>query len=95
MTPAINTYDVDTRVRLDAAFTDEDGGASAPTTVVCTVEAPDGTTSTPAVTNDGAGAYHAHVIATDSGTWRYAFEGTGTIIARHERRFYVRTQQVP
>jgi hypothetical protein len=95
MTPRVRTYDHEANVRLDAGFTNESGGAADPTTVVCTVEAPSGSTSTPAVTHDGLGAYHAFVIANEPGTWHYAFEGSGALVARSEWRFLVRQPQVP
>jgi hypothetical protein len=60
----------------------------------CTVRAPDGTISNPAVTANG-GTYTAEVEPDQSGTWRYAFQITGDAKGAAERTFEVRRQRVP
>lgn len=63
-------------------------------TVVLTVKAPDGTTSTPSVTHDGTGQYSATVEMTAAGTWQYRWAATGAVIAADEGRIIVRESGV-
>jgi hypothetical protein len=84
-------------VQLSNTFYDEDGDASDPATVVCLVEAPDGTEttydsdSTPAVSSPaGSGLFSVVIVADQSGMWTYRWEGTtGTSVAVDERQFTV------
>lgn len=80
-------------VRLAVAFTDAAGVAADPTTVTCKVERPDGTETTytePTVTNPSAGAFELIVVANQSGTWRWRWEGvTGPVTPVAEGEFHV------
>jgi hypothetical protein len=62
-----------------------------PTTVVCTITKPDGTTATPAVVHDSTGKYHAVVDTTGGpqGNWQYLFTGTGAVISSGYGTFWV------
>lgn len=63
-------------------------------TVVLTVKAPSGATSTPSVNHDGTGEYSATVEMTTAGTWTYRWSATGTIKAADEGRIIVRESGV-
>jgi hypothetical protein len=61
-------------------------------TVVLTVTAPDGTTSTPATTQAGAPpavTYSAAVNATQPGTWLARFVAAGAVTDAEEQQFFV------
>jgi hypothetical protein len=61
-------------------------------TVILTVTAPDGTTSTPSLTSSGAAptvTYSGDVLVDQSGTWLYSFAATGTITDAEDGQFYV------
>lgn len=79
--PAMTVYVVQTRIRTRATFQDIAGTDTNPTTVVCTVRAPDGTTSTPSVTRTATGVYIADVTLSAAGSWRIEWQGTGALIA--------------
>lgn len=74
-------YVVTTEVRVTATYTDLAGATANPTSVVCIVEAPDGTTTTPGVTNSAAGVYYSDVTLDQAGRWKVEFQGTGAIVA--------------
>lgn len=78
--PDMTVYVVQTRIRTRATFADLTGAAVNPTTVVCTVKAPDGTTSTPSVTRTATGIYVADVTLSSAGSWRIAWQGAGALI---------------
>lgn len=63
-------------------------------TVTLTVKAPDGTTSTPAVSHDGTGQYSATVEMTAAGPWQYRWVATGTVKAADEGLISVRRSGV-
>lgn len=90
----MTTYDVGDQVRLTGTFTNSNG-AAANTTAVCTVRKPDGTTSTPSVTDGATGVYTADVTLDQAGRWRYRWSGTGDVIAAGEDSFDVRRRRVP
>jgi hypothetical protein len=60
--------------------------------VVLTVTAPDGTTSTPSLTSSGSGpvSYAGAVLADQSGMWRWHFQATGAITDVEAGHFSVR-----
>lgn len=63
-------------VILQATFTDTDGELVDPSSVTLTIEAPDGTTTTPAVTNPSVGVYQ-HILDLDEvGDYDFRWEGT-------------------
>jgi hypothetical protein len=58
-----------------------------------TVYKPDGTTTSPAVTNMSTGVYSAQITVDQAGWWEYVFKSTGTAAGAGRSRFYV--SQVP
>lgn len=79
--PTMTIYVTQTRIRTRATFQDIAGADTNPTTVVCTVKAPDGTTSTPSVTRTATGVYVADVTLSSAGSWRIEWQGTGALVA--------------
>lgn len=63
---------------------DNVGAPTNATTCVLTVTKPDGTTSTPVVTNVGTGLYEATVVSTVAGLYQGAWVTTGPAAAYHE-----------
>lgn len=86
-------YIVTTQIRVTATFRTL-AGALSNTTAVATVKAPDGTASTPAVTNDSTGVYHADVTLDQAGTWYIEWQGSGTVIAAADQAISVRASYV-
>jgi hypothetical protein len=66
-----------------------------PTTHVCRVKKPDGSTSTVASTNPTAGRLRAVFSPTAAGEHKWSFKTTGAAEARGEQRLVVREQDVP
>jgi hypothetical protein len=67
-------------IRLSGTFTNAAGTLVDPTAVVITVRDPTGAITTPAVTKDSTGAYHADITATLGDTdqvWAWSMEGHG------------------
>lgn len=82
-------------VKLTASFTDEDGDAADPTTVVLKIRKPDGTLEediTP--TNDAVGSYSYTYTPATVGKYYYRFEGTGAIVAADDGDFRVSKSKV-
>jgi hypothetical protein len=72
------TYDLGDPVALGITVTNTSGTAQNATAVVCTVTAPDGTTSTPTVTNSGAGLYDISYAPAAAGRYSVRWVATGT-----------------
>lgn len=72
-------WDIGERARLTYTLRDVDN-ALANGTVTLTVTAPDGTQSTPAVTNVSTGIYRADVDLDQAGRWVYRWASTGAVI---------------
>lgn len=49
-------------------------------TVALSIKAPDGTVTTPSVTNDSTGKYHSDVSLSAAGVWWYRWAATGTVV---------------
>lgn len=86
-------YIVTTQIRTTATFRTL-AGALSDTTAVCSVKAPDGTTSTPSVTHDSTGVYSADVTLDQAGTWYIEWQGSGTVIAAGDTAIAVRASYV-
>ena len=86
-------YIVTTQIRTTATFRTL-AGALSNTTAVCSVKAPDGTISTPSVTNDSTGVYSADVTLDQAGTWYIEWQGTVTVIAAGDTAIRVRSSYV-
>jgi hypothetical protein len=89
-----NVFDIGDGVILAAAFTDADGAAINPTTVVCRVKNPAGTVTTPTVAHPATGSYTATFVTAVAGRHAYRWEGTGAATAAGERGFRVRDSEV-
>ena len=88
------SWDVDEATAGTTGFTDADGALADPTTVVVTVQAPDGTQTTPSTTKEAVGRYSATVEPDQAGVWAYRWVGTGAVAAAEEGQFFVREQLV-
>ena len=94
------TYGLDSKVRVSGTYKDSNSVATDPTTPVLRVIDPNGTETTPALTKDGVGLYHADVIVTTSGTWYYRFYGdltnAGALVAgMSDQSFVVDATRAP
>lgn len=88
--------DIGDVIELTATFEDhKTGNAAEPDSVSCTVQMPSGETVTPDVGNEGDGKYVALFAPEESGSYAYAFDGTGGHQASGERCFRVRKRTVP
>jgi hypothetical protein len=83
-------FDIGDSARLAVTFANQSGVPTNPTAVVLTIWAPDGTVSTPAPANDSAGAYHYNLSLTQSGIYRFKWQGTGAIAAVEEGEVIVK-----
>lgn len=90
----MSTYLVTTAITLTATIRDAASALADPTTVVCTVKKPDGTTVTPMVTNTATGVYTAEITLDTAGTWYVAFQTSGAIVVAQETSFVVRATKV-
>jgi hypothetical protein len=77
-------YEVESRVRFTAAFTDAlSGSPVSPSDVVFFLRLPDGSETSVdlsgGVETDGPGLYHYDVVVDEPGTWIYKWQGTGTV----------------
>ena len=93
-------YDVGDLIRSSITFTDFNGAAADPTTVVFKYENPAGTVTSityPAVgiTKDSTGVYHADVTITTAGSWWFRWNGTGAVIAATEEPVFVQASMFP
>lgn len=85
-----NTYNIGDLVTITADFTVvATGDEIDPSSVVITVEAPNGTTSTPSVSNPSTGSFTVQTAATMPGTYRYRAVGTGAAQAAGQGFFLV------
>lgn len=84
----MNVYDIGDAVKLSVDFA-VGGVATNPTTTTLRIRKPNGTITTPAVTNPSTGRFE-YVLTIDlSGIWSYRFEGTGAAVAAQESFFDV------
>lgn len=90
----MSVYVVTTQVRVMATFANLAGTPTNPTAVACTVEAPDGTTTTPSVTSSGSGVYYVDLTLDQAGTWLVEWQGTGAVIAAADQVIYARASKV-
>lgn len=74
-----NSYANGSIIRLLAQIKDVNQALTDATTVVITVTLPDASTSTPSVTHDGTGLYHADFTTTQAGTHTYKSVSTGVV----------------
>ncbi len=70
------------------------GGDLTGTITLLTLRRPDGTTTTPTVTNPSTGRYEAVITVDQPGTWSYRWVTTDVLEAAEEGRLYVRRSAV-
>jgi hypothetical protein len=81
-------FDLGDGVELRHEVRDADGVLTS-ATVTCVVTAPDGTTSTPVITETSAGVYDAAaVVANQAGRWTYVWNVSGTVVDVAPGEFY-------
>ena len=85
----INAYTRGTLVRAQAVFANAAGTLVVPTSVTFRVRAPDGTVTTPAVSNPSTGVYTTDIDANAEGDWHWRAEGTGAYQGAAEKQFTV------
>lgn len=83
-------YNLGQLVRVTTTVFNPAGAVVTNATVTCSVTAPDGTISTPAVTSVGDGTYYVDVPANQVGFWLYVFTSTGTASGVDQGQFSVR-----
>lgn len=89
--PRSDWFDIGDVVTLPATFRRKATRALIdPDTVVCTVQAPDGTQTAPSVVHDSTGVYHAVITPDQAGIWRVRWVGTGDAAAAEPWHFLVR-----
>ena len=71
-------YDLGDPVALGVTITNTAGTAQNATAVACTITLPDGTTTTPTVSNDGAGLYSVTYAPAVAGRFSVRWVATGT-----------------
>jgi len=92
---SVNHYDLGSLVTVSAAFVTSAGAAYDPTTVICQIKDPRGTTVTyvygtdAALVKDSVGHYHVDVDGNLVGEWHRRFHSTGTGQAADEGGFTI------
>lgn len=82
--------DVGDQVTLQTTIKDASGTPVNTPTVTCTVTKPDGTATSPIVTNTNAnGLYTATVTPDQAGLWLYQFTSSGTVVSVQADQFSV------
>jgi hypothetical protein len=94
MANAINEYLIGQQIRLSASFTTAAGAAADPSAVTLTVRPPSGAPTMPTPAKDSTGNYHADVVPSVAGAWRYRWIGAGALVAAAEGEFLVTESQV-
>lgn len=84
------SFDLGDVVALGITITNSAGTAQNATAVVCTVTLPDGTSTTPTVTNSGAGLYDIAYVPSQSGRHVIRWVATGTNASAFTDEFTVR-----
>jgi hypothetical protein len=81
----MNTYQIDTSIKLQGIFVDDVGLTADPTTIALFVRPPAGAVRTfnfPAdVTKDRTGVYSIVITPEISGQWTYQWQGAGAVVA--------------
>ena len=83
-------YDLGDVAALGVTITDAAGAPANATTVVATITLPDGSTSTPSVTNSGTGLYDVSYTPSTSGRHLIRWVATGTNASAYQDDFTVR-----
>lgn len=89
-------YDINDQPRITNTFTNLAGDATDPTAVTCNVKSPSGTTTVYTYGTDAnltkleTGVYALDLPLTESGCYKWKFNGTGALIASDQGRINVR-----
>ena len=83
-------YDLGDVVALGVTITDAAGSPADATTVVATIVAPDGTSSTPSVVHSGTGLYDLNYTPSQYGRYTIRWVATGTNASAYADEFTVR-----
>ena len=83
-------YDLGDVVALGVTITDANGNPANATAVVATITAPDGTSSTPSITNTSAGLYDLSYTPSQSGRYTVKWVATGSNASAYADEFTVR-----
>jgi hypothetical protein len=83
----VNTYDLGDEVPIQHKVYDA-SGALVSATVNVTVTAPDGTTTTPSVTEVSTGIYEATIPTDQSGLWHYRWAISGTVATDYADAYF-------
>lgn len=83
-------FDIGDTAHIQITFADLNGVPTNPSAVGLTVQAPDGTQTTPSPFNDGTGLYHYDLALAASGIYRFKWVGTGAINATEEGEIAVK-----
>lgn len=90
----MSDWDIGDQVTISVSVYNAAGTLADPTTVTLTVRKPDGTLTTPLVTKNSTGVYHADVFPDINGTWYYRWVGGGSMVVAEEGLFAVRERRV-
>ena len=74
-------FTLNSQIRCLARIKDVNGQLVAGATPTITFTRPDATTTSPSVTNDATGIYHADVTLNQAGPWSVAESSTGVVTA--------------
>lgn len=85
----MNSYNLNTLVRLSVSFKDTNGVLIDPTTVTVSILDPTEASVAATVVKDSVGTYHADVTPALFGVWDYTFAGTGAVVATGQASFFV------
>ena len=84
------TYDLGDVAAIGVSIRDSNGNLANATAVTCTITLPDGTSSTPTVTNSGTGLYDVSYVPTQQGRHVVRWVATGTNASAFTDEFTVR-----
>ncbi len=93
-------YQEGTLIQITGTFTNKDGAAADPSTILVKVKDPIGAETTYTygvdvnVTKASTGVYNATLTPAIAGLWWYRWEGTGALIAQDEASFTVKLPNV-
>lgn len=87
-------WDIGDLYTARATFRDEAGALANPDDVDLTVEAPDGTQTTPTPSSTATGIWTWDQSLTQSGVWVFKWVGTGAVTAVESVEVYVRRERL-
>lgn len=87
-------FEIGQRVRVTARFRDEASAPANPSTVVARLRLPNGTVSTPSVTNPSTGEFRVEHVPAAPGRYRVRVTGSGGVDASEVIEFVVNHDEV-